>query len=239
MPEAIIQSKLFAQIPGIEHGFTTRAASTEQIARLEARVSTAKQVHKDQIFWPVAYERRTHEADAVGTLRGNFFVGAYSADCTPLLLAVTENGMPIGVMAVHAGWRGTALEIARKSVGALLAKCGKPGKERRLYAVIGPCIGYENFEVGDDVIAAFPHALADGLARPLRLDGDKQKYLFHLPGENLRQLRLAAAESGLPLEAENLALCTVADPGLFPSFRRDHEHAGRILSYIAFGTDRP
>jgi YfiH family protein len=239
MPEAVIQSRLFCKIPGIQHGFTTRATSAELNAKLEAKVSTGKQIHKDTIFWPSSYERRTTHADGVGTLTPNFYVGAYSADCTPVLLALTSKSRILGVMAVHAGWRGTALQIAEKAVRALFDKTnsGDSLASLKLYAVIGPCIGFDSFEVSDDVIQAFPDALSLGLARKLRVENGKQKYQFNLPGENLRQVEKAAWHLGLKLESDHLGLCTVADPGLFPSFRRDHESAGRILSYIAFGTD--
>ncbi|MGZ3695728.1 MAG: polyphenol oxidase family protein, partial [Bdellovibrionota bacterium] len=159
------------------------------------------------------------------------------ADCTPVLLALTENGIVRGVMAIHAGWRGTALKIVEKAIPELLVQSKAKPAKAKLYAAIGPCISREKFEVEEDVIQAFPHALSQGLAQPFRKVGNKQKYQFDLAGENLLQLRNSAAKAGLDLETDSLGLCTVSDPEIFPSFRRDRESLGRILSYIAFSTD--
>jgi YfiH family protein len=232
----MIRSSLLAGLPGLDHGFTTRLTPAARNQELETFVTTAKQVHKDQFFWPASFERRAHEADGVGTSRANFYVGVYSADCTPVLIAASDpKGEPLAVMAVHAGWRGTALGIAGKALPELQQKLQRT--DLRFKAAIGPCIGYSSFEVGADVIAAFPQALAQGLARPLRMEGDKQKFLFDLPGENLRQLRQSAAACGAEIEVDVLGHCTLADAALFPSFRRDRESAGRILSYIAFAAE--
>jgi copper oxidase (laccase) domain-containing protein len=136
-------------------------------------------------------------------------------------------------MAVHAGWRGTALGIAgssfREFSAAVLAR---QGKAVRFLAAIGPCIQFESFEVGAEVIAAFPGAESGGLARYLRTEEGNRKYLFNLPGENLRQLKAAA--EGLSLEVDGLDLCTVKGKGLLPSYRREREKAGRILSFLEF-----
>ncbi len=145
-----------------------------------------------------------------------------------------KSGQPIAVMAVHAGWRGTALGIAGKSLRAFIADCGKRGAVSYACA-IGPCIGPGSFEVGEDVVSAFPHAEAAGLARFLRLEEGRKKYLFDLPGENLRQLELVRAELGARVTAHSLGHCTLARKEDYPSFRRDREKAGRILSFLSFG----
>lgn len=239
MPETLIHARLLKNLPGVDHGFTTRLTAPAFNERLNHTVTTANQVHKAEFIFPVDFERRQRPADGVGTLTPRFYVGVYSADCTPVLLVLAERKIPIAAMAVHAGWRGTAQGITEKAVTTLLGRAGGPRADLTLYAAIGPCISYENFEVGQDVIDAFPRALDLGLARRYCQEGDKQKYLFNLAGENLRQLRAAATETGLCLEAENLDRCTLADPTTFPSYRRDRKSEGRILSYIAFGTDRP
>lgn len=238
MPATIVRSSLLSALPGIDHGFTSRLTPPAFRAELAKTVSIGRQVHKDYFAWPTRWEHRETEADGLGSLSPGFYVGAYSADCAPILLALTEGSRVKGVMAVHAGWRGTALGIAGRAVHALVEKAGV-GAAAKLFAVVGPCIGPENFEVGEDVIAAFPHVLAQGIARVHRpLDDGTPKYLFHLGAENLRQLRVAAQAAGVELEVADENLCTVADQN-FPSFRRDRTRTDQIVSYIAFGTDRP
>lgn len=230
----LVQSPLL-QIPGLVHGFTTRELGTAENEKIEKSVSTARQVHKAGFIWLNAFEKKEREADGLGTLEPGRLIGVYSADCTPALLAFSEGDKTLGVMAVHAGWRGTAQGILGKAVHAFTKASGKNGLHLR--AAIGPCISAANFEVGQDVIDAFPSALAQGIARKLRIENGKQKYLFDLPAENQRQLAQAAKETGTRLEVDAMGLCTVADPDRFPSYRRDRGGQGRILSYIAFGTD--
>ena len=236
MPSHLIQSALLQSVAGLNHGFTTKATTAAENAALEKLVSTGNQVHKDHFLWLNDFERRRRDADGAGTTKANFFVGAYSADCTPILLAAQDGrGKTLAVMAVHAGWRGTALGIAGKAATELQRHLAQP--EIQLYAAIGPCISFESFEVGPEVVAAFPHALEQGLARLHRIEEGKQKYFLNLPGENARQLRNSAAQLGIKIHVDALAHCTLREKDTFPSYRRDHQNAGRILSFIAFGTE--
>jgi copper oxidase (laccase) domain-containing protein len=154
----------------------------------------------------------------------------YSADCVPILIAAQRGEAVEAVMAVHAGWRGAAQQIAKKSLRRLSERLG-PSPDLRYFAAIGPCISFANFEVGEDVISAFPGALSLGLAVPRKTKG---KFLFDLPGENARQLRQVATDLRAPLELETLGHCTVGEPDRFPSYRREGAKAGRILSYLRF-----
>jgi YfiH family protein len=237
MPGLVTQSPLLAAVPGLRHGFTGKLTSPEENAALDATVATARQVHRAGLLWVEAYEKKAREADAVATLRPGLAVGVYSADCTPVLVAALDasTNEVYAVMAVHAGWRGTALGIAGRAFGELAqAARARAGRETRFVAAIGPCIGFERFEVGEEVVQVFPGALDRGLARFLRLEHGKKKYLVDLPGEDLRQLRQAADEAKAPLEADVLGLCTVELAERFPSYRRDREKAGRILSFLSF-----
>jgi YfiH family protein len=229
--QPIIQSALLSSIPKLRHGFLANysPAARDALAKLEPEIATVKQVHGDLLLFTESHEKRAREADALATAKARLPVGVYSADCAPILVVALAGNSPCAVMAIHAGWRGTAMEIAAKS---LLAFQLKLGRGLRFAAAIGPCIGYESFEVGQEVVDAFPGCLENGIARFLRLEGEKKKYLFHLAGENQRQLVATAKKSSIPLELDVLPLCTFSNP--LPSFRRDREKAGRILSYLTF-----
>lgn len=70
-----------------------------------------------------------------------------TADCVPILLANRQTG---AVCAVHAGWRGSAADIAGKAATALA-----DGHMENVLAAIGPCIGLCCYEVGDELYRAF------------------------------------------------------------------------------------
>jgi YfiH family protein len=234
MLNEMVQSPLLRSLPGITHGFVSNHTPGAQGAldAAEPTVATVKQVHRDLVLWANGPEKRAREADGLGTHLAGLAVGVYSADCTPILLAATDaHGLPIAVMAVHAGWRGTALEIGAKSLAEFALATPLAAK---FYAALGPCISFESFEVGEEVVAAFPESLRLGQAKFLREVEGKKKYLFDLPGENKRQLRDCAARLGLSLQVDFLPYCTLKLRDQFPSYRRDREKAGRILSYLSF-----
>jgi len=233
LPAKLTRSPLLDGVPGLSHGFTNLALTAEEREALEAATATAHQVHGDKLLWVSALEKRARQADALATFEPGLAVGAHSADCTPVLAAAvhSETNHVYGVLAAHAGWRGTALGVAGKAFTEFAREARRRDPKARFAAAVGPCIGFESFEVGPEVVEAFPRSEERGLARFLRLEGERRKYLFNLPGENLRQLREAAAAEGVPLALEALELCTVKLPGLFPSYRRDGANAGRILSF--------
>lgn len=70
-----------------------------------------------------------------------------TADCVPILLADISTS---DVCAVHAGWRGSAADIAAKA--AIRLSCGKP---ENIVAAIGPCIGSCCYEIGTEVYDEF------------------------------------------------------------------------------------
>ncbi len=188
-----------------------------------------KQVHETGIEWTTERRKGSVEADAIATALVGLPVGVFSADCSPILLvAVDGNRNGTAVMAVHAGWRGAAAKIAEKAVESLGQRA--PGAE--LFAVVGPTIGFGAFEVGEEVVAAFPGSLERGLAKFLQVEGGKKKYLFHLAGENARQIQEAAARLNTNCTVDVLEECTFENKERYPSFRREREKAGRMLSFV-------
>ncbi len=230
----ITQSALLGTLTNLRHGFTNLRVPKAEVEAQNRRTATAKQVHKADLIWVNALEQRAREADAIATFTPNLPVGVYSADCTPILTAAIEasTNKVYGIMAAHGGWRSTALRIAHQSFREFAAASLEKHPRSRFVAAIGPCIGPARFEVGPDVVAAFPQSEREGIAQALRVENGVPKYLFNLPAENIRQLREAAL--GLALEIDFLNLCTHTLADQFPSYRRDKGKDGRILSFLEF-----
>ena len=91
-------------------------------------------------------------ADILVTREPGYLLMLRVADCVPILLSDESAGV-VGV--AHAGWRGTAIGVAGRAVEAVTNLGTDPGV---LKAVIGPSIGPCCFEVGEEVVAAFPDA---------------------------------------------------------------------------------
>lgn len=138
------------------------------------------------------------------------------ADCLPVLLAAPDGK---GVAALHAGWRGLlGVGQGMDGIGILgtgiQALCEATHSEpSQLQAWLGPCIGPQAFEVGDDVRQA---GGAASLSRFSPVPGAVGKWLADLPGLALDRLNALGVH-----QVTGGQWCTVSDPGRFFSFRRD------------------
>ncbi len=106
----------------------------------------------------------------------------FTADCTPLLLHDPVTG---AVGAAHAGWRGTAQDIAGKTVEAMVRSFGCRTEDIR--AAIGPNIAQCHFETDADV----PHAMltAFGKEAGAYIQKRGEKYFLDLKAINALALQ--------------------------------------------------
>jgi polyphenol oxidase len=161
------------------------------------------------------------KADALVTDDAGRVVSVKYADCVPILLA-TPDGR--AVAAVHAGWRGVVAGVVPAAVRKLAEIAGSPAAQ--FIAAIGPCIGFDAFEVGGEVLAAFER-LGGSDARLLRRTGEKG-YV------DLRQaVQTQLADAGVRADRmDTTDRCTFRDPGEFFSHRRDGGLTGRMAAVI-------
>ena len=137
------------------------------------------------------------------------------ADCVPVLLA-THDGATVA--AIHAGWRGV---VARVVLEALKHLGGDA------LAAIGPCIGFDAFEVGPEVLEEFGKAFGADAPTRRRPDGNGHVDLR----EAVRRQLLGA---GVPADAIDVTdRCTHRDHTEFYSHRRDRGVTGRMAAIIA------
>lgn len=192
----------------------------------------ARQVHGAAVV--TVTDPTTHdaaiEADALVTATRGVTVAVRTADCVPVLLADPMAGV---VAAVHAGWRG----VAQSVVSAAIARMAELGAQPEgLLAALGPCISRASFEVGPEVANELRAA---GLAAGW-LGGsiDDDRWLTGGQGDRLHVdlhalLTFQLASAGTPPEqVERLSRCTVREPALFHSYRRDGAPAGRQFNAI-------
>ncbi len=138
----------------------------------------------------------------------------FYADCVPVLLADPKTGV-IGL--AHAGWRGTAAQIAKKTVAAMQETFGV--QPENLLAAIGPSIGGCCYEV-DDVVRIQMQEYASCFTE--KCNG---KYWLDLWQVNRQQLM----EVGVALSNISTAgVCTNHNPELFCSYRYENGKTGRM-----------
>ena len=130
------------------------------------------------------FHRDYPECDALVTNTPGVTLLVFTADCTPLLLHDPVTG---AVGAAHAGWRGTARNIAAKTVEAMAEHFGC--KPENIRAAIGPNLGQCHFETDLDVPAALTAAYGEEVQAFIRQSGEK--YYPDLKAINALALRRA------------------------------------------------
>lgn len=106
--------------------------------------------------------------DALVTCDPGVALVVFTADCTPVLLYDPVTG---AVGAAHAGWRGTAADIAGKTVQAMVDNFGTRPEDIR--AAIGPNIAQCCFETDRDVPDAMTAALGEAALPYIQKAGNK------------------------------------------------------------------
>ncbi|RUO36066.1 peptidoglycan editing factor PgeF [Aliidiomarina shirensis] len=154
------------------------------------------------------------EGDAAYTDCANTPLVIMTADCLPVLLA-SEDGQELA--AVHCGWRSLASNILEHA----LAEFKSP--KNKIHAWLGPAIGPNAFEVGEDVRTAMLSLHSD-LAHAFRPYG--AKYLADIYAIATQQLQLHGVQS-----VSGGGECTYNQPLDYFSFRRDGK-TGRMATLI-------
>ncbi|ENO90188.1 hypothetical protein C666_02980 [Thauera linaloolentis 47Lol = DSM 12138] len=155
-------------------------------------------------------------ADAVVAREPGRVCVVMTADCLPVLLCDDDGSV---VAAAHAGWRGLAGGVLEATIERMAVAPG------RLRAWLGPAIGPDCFEVGDEVREVFvsrdPEAADAFVAAPAQ--GKWMADLFALARRRLKAAGVGHVEGG--------GVCTVRDPERFYSYRRDGR-TGRFASIV-------
>jgi polyphenol oxidase len=172
--------------------------SPDHVARL-------RQVHSSKVIQ--AFRGVCGEADALITDGSSLAVGVATADCLPIVLSGPQQ-----TAAIHAGWRGLAGGIVRRTVESLT----DPAEQ--LAAWIGPGIGPCCYEVGPDVAQEVSVASSAEVIR-------RQPYgKIHLDLAGTARVQLS--ELGVT-EILTLPVCTYCQHEQLWSYRREGPRAGR------------
>lgn len=147
------------------------------------------------------------ECDGLITATPGVTLVVFTADCTPILLSDPVTG---AVGAVHAGWRGTAYDIAGKAVRKMEAEFGC--RPENIRAAIGPNIGPCCFRTDSDVPEAMVETFGPAAEEFIRANGEK--FYVNLKSINALALRRAGVER-IDISTE----CTMCSPEKYWSHR--------------------
>lgn len=193
-------------------------------------VARNREIVQQQIHVPVAYLNQIHstkvvaatdalakipDADASVDTTGQAACASMTADCLPVLFCDKAGTV---VAAAHAGWRGLAGGVLQNTVRAMQVV------PLEIMAYLGPAIGPEAFEVGQDVFDAFTEQMPAAERAFESIGGGK--YLADI-----------YALARMVLQREGVSMiyggehCTVLERDSFFSYRRDGQ-TGRMVSLI-------
>ncbi|UCG77539.1 MAG: peptidoglycan editing factor PgeF [Nitrospirota bacterium] len=210
---------------GVRAFFTTRKIGVDRERILASsglgRVDIYQPVqeHTDRVI-VLRHDNSRRVADAVITRRRNVLVGVSVADCVPVILFDSERHI-CGV--VHAGWRGTAAGILRRTIGAMRDEMYSRPSD--IIIAIGPSIRWCCYSVGEDVLRAVMGATGEGEYYERR-DG---KICLDLPSANRAQaVDMGINEDNIWMSTE----CTYCYPERFFSYRYARGPTGRQGGFV-------
>ena len=211
--------------PGVE-AFSTRRDSV-----LPYPVVQSHQVHGVRVAVvdrPDMTREDLEGVDALVTALPGCAIGVRTADCVPILLYDPVRRV---VAAIHSGWKGTVQRISQKTL--FLMKQEFDCRPEDIRAALGPAIGPESFQVGEEVVQFFKEqnfplddiwSFRPGFSNVPMLDG------HHL--DLFKANRWLLEETGVPAACIQVAgIDTYKDPSFY-SARNEGMDCGRTISFI-------
>ncbi len=182
-----------------------------EAAALPAEPLWLRQVHGSRVVNAAVSEPYSEGDGSYADQPGHVCV-VLTADCCPVFLC-DRAGTRAAVL--HGGWRGLARGLIEQGVAQLKL----PGTE--LMAWLGPAIGPQAFQVGDDVYEAFVAQDAEAKeAFTKQEDGRWLADIYRLARQRLRAVDVTNVYGG--------GYCTLSDRERFFSYRRD-----RVCGHMA------
>lgn len=180
----------------------------------EERICMPVQTHSDNVLVlsEIAEKLELDGIDAVVTNLKNIPLVLNFADCVPIIL---YDDIKKVIAVVHAGWRGTSLNIVSKTLDVMINKFDVSVKN--VVALIGPAIGQCCFEVKDD-------------AKVKILDSIDSSVISHVHINNNIDLKLVNKFQLLAGGVEKIDVsgyCTSCSNELFFSYRKENGKCAR------------
>ena len=216
-------------------GQGVEAFSTERYAQLPYYVVQPHQVHGcviREVTDPLTTREQLEGVDALVTRTPGAAISVRTADCIPVLLYDPVNR---AVAAVHAGWRGTVQRISVKTIEEMGRLYGTRAQDLR--AVIGPGIGPDSFQVGQEVAGEFAAAgfpmqqILKDCGPKCPTPDDPMHGGLHI--DLWQANRWLLEQAGVrPDNIEVTGICTYRNNDRFYSARREGTKCGRIINVI-------
>jgi YfiH family protein len=208
----------------LAHVRENRIRSFSALGRSAASIHDVWLVHGTDVVYadaPRDLAEKPPQADILLTDNPAVTLFMRFADCVPLFFHDPVRGV-IGIS--HAGWLGTVRGVAKVTLAAMHTRYGtRPGDVR---AAVGPAIGPDHYEVGEDVVEKVRASFGAHAASLLEACGGG----FHLNLWEANRLQLEDAGVG---EIEVSAICTACHLDDWYSHRAEKGKTGRFGALLA------
>ena len=208
----------------IVHIRENRIRSFKALERVPESIHDVWQVHSADVIYadaPRPLDTEYQKADIMLTDNPDVTLFMRFADCTPILL---HDPVKQVVGMVHSGWLGTVRGAARAAVQAMQKRYASDPAD--ILAAIGPAIGPDHYEVGEDVITQVKGAFG-AEAEPL-FEKHGESIHFDLWKANELQLKEAGVE-----QIEISGICTACHTDDWFSHRAEKGVTGRFGALLA------
>lgn len=203
-----------------------RAIFYDALKLSESQIAAVCQIHSDKV---VSIKQESDillysgvGADAQVTALKNVALLGLFADCLAIFLFDPVNKV-IGL--AHAGWRGTVLKIADKTLKKMVEDYETDPAD--CFVALSPSAGPCCYEVGEDVAKSVRKSF--GCCSGLLIPNNKGKWNLDLWNANAKVLQ----EAGI--KKENIIIsriCTICNQNMFFSYRGSGGLTGRMAALI-------
>jgi hypothetical protein len=208
----------------ITHVRENRIRSFKALERVPESIHDVWQVHSADVIYadgPRSLDTPYQKADILLTDNPQVTLFMRFADCTPILLYDPKKEV-IGI--VHSGWLGTVRGAVQAAVESMQERYASNPAD--ILAAIGPAIGPDHYEIGEDVISQVKDAFGLDADSLLRAHGDR----FHFDLWKANQILL---ESVGVKQIEVAGICTACHTEDWFSHRGEKGKTGRFGALIA------
>jgi len=210
---------------GVKAFFTTKSFGVDV-----KKMSNFLSIKKEDIYFPIQQhtdkvlviksDLEPEIADAVVTQRKGILIGVQVADCVPVLLFDKKRSV---VGAVHAGWRGTASGIVKKTVTLMIEYFSSSPKE--IVIALGPSIRWGCYQVGGEVKDAIYKSTGEG---KYFMQSDDRYYVDLSSANRYQALSMGIFEENIWLSHE----CTYCNHDEYYSYRYEKSLIGAQGGFI-------
>lgn len=181
-----------------------------------------KQIHSNSVlkYSKNSSSVKDEEGDAIITNEKNVIIGAFTADCVPIILVDEEAG---AIAAIHSGWRGTFESITLETIKKMKKEFNVSVENIKAY--IGPHIRKCCYEVSEDLKKDF-------LNKKKTIEKEE---LFNGKNLNLEACIIDDLKKAGVIEdnINSINLCTYCSNEIkLHSYRKSQGSYGRMFSFV-------